>query len=223
MLRGLFLARTIYDEVSVLDMGTRDLSSDGVLVKQCVSGSERAWTQFYRQHHGLIEAVVKRHTPSSSPDVREDLAQEVYQSLVTALETYDTRLSSLRTFVSMVAARTCIDWLRGQSRMSRKGINEPVDHHGDPEQGAVVLQSGCDPPDEQVAKAEHSNMIRSALNRLTETCRELLKLRYYFDLTYPEIAARLGKQENTVNVQILRCQARLKTAYDDLENEGLRT
>lgn len=203
-------------------MGIREANTDSELVNSCLSGVEQAWTQFYRQHHALIEAVVKRHTPSSSPDVREDLSQEVYQSLVTALETYDTRLSSLRTFISMVAARTCIDWMRGQSRMSRKGINEPVDHHDDPEQGAVVLQSRCDPPDEQFAKAEHSNMIRSALNRLTETCRELLKLRYYFDLTYAEIAAKLSKQENTVNVQILRCQARLKAAYDDLENEGLR-
>jgi RNA polymerase sigma factor (sigma-70 family) len=212
-----FCSGQFQHEVNILLMGTPDSHSDRDLVNRCLSRSQEAWTEFYQQHHALIHSVVKRHSLWSSRDVREDLAQEVYQSLVVALEKYDGRLSSLRTFVSMVAARTCIDWLRARSRMSRKGINEPVDHHGDSEQEGVVLQSNLDPPDEQVAKAEYRFMIRSALGRLAETCRELLKLRFFSDLTHEEIAAKLGKKANSVNVQVLRCIAHLRAAYVQVE------
>ena len=106
--------------------------------------------------------------------------------------------------------------------MSRKGINEPIDHHGDTDQDAVVLESNIDPPDEQVAKAEFGHLVRTALSRLSEACQELLKLRFFSDLTHEEIAARLGKKANSVNQQVLRCVAHLRAAYEELEGKGQR-
>lgn len=223
MLRPILPMSTFRYKAGISEMMNGDRHAARELVSACLSGSEEAWTEFYRQHHGLVQTVVKRHTPSYSPAAREDLTQEVYESLVTGLETFDGHRSSLKTFVSMVASRTCIDWLRGRSRMRRKGINEPVDHHGGADPKAVVLQSNFDPPDELLTQAEYRSKIKSALNRLADACRELLRLRFYADLTYAEIAAEVGKKENTVTVAIRRCLAQLRAACDDLDNEGLKT
>ena len=197
-------------DITGMDHHQRRPDEDTQLVRDCVSGSQQAWTELYSHHHPLIEAIVRKHVPFRSTETYQDLVQMVYVRLVDSLETYDSHLSSLRTFVSLVAKRTCIDWLRGQSRMSRTGWNEPVDHHDCDEEGAVVVRSNLDLPDEQIAKAQNSHLVRMALSRLADACRELLRLRFYLDLTYGQIGERLGRNENTVNVQILRCLAQLK-------------
>lgn len=194
---------------------------DRELVKICLSGSDAAWTEFHRQYHLLIEAVVRRHSRSATDDGREDMIQEVYKSLVEALAQYDGHSSSLRTFVSMVATRTCIDCWRGCSTMSRTGTNEPVEHHDYTDPNHVILECKNDPPDEQVAEAESRQLVKDALRRLSASCQELLKLRFFLDLTYEEVANRLGKKVNSVNVQVLRCIAHLRAAYVQAE-DGVR-
>ncbi|AFM23323.1 RNA polymerase sigma factor, sigma-70 family [Desulfomonile tiedjei DSM 6799] len=203
-------------------MRNGDRRDDMELVDSCLSGSEAAWTEFHGQYHLLIEAVVRRHSRSSTDDGREDLIQEVYKSLVEALAEYDGHSSSLRTYVSMVAKRTCIDCWRGTSTMSRTGTNEPVEHHDNTNPGHVALRCGDDPPDEQVAKAEFGQMVRTALSHISEGCQELLKLRFFSDLTYEEMADRLGKKVNSVNVHVLRCIAHLRGAYVQIESRRQR-
>lgn len=203
-------------------MWNGDRCDDRELVKSCLSGSEGAWTEFHSKYHLLIEAVVKRHSRSSTDDGRDDLIQEVYKSLVEGLSEYDGHSSSLRTFVSMVAGRTCIDYWRGCSTMSRTGTKEPVEHHDSTDPVHVVLRCGDDPPDEQVANAESGQRVRTALRLLSESCQELLKLRFFSDFTYEEVADTLGKKVNSVNVQVLRCIAHLRAAYVQIEGRRQR-
>jgi len=207
-------------------MGSQDRSADSELVKGCLTGSERAWNLFYQQYHGLIETVVGRYAHYCSAEDHKDVCQDVYGRLVKALEEFSSDLSSLRTFVAIVARNTCIDWLRGKSTMSRAGKNEPLDHHGNGGNGTIAVTSEADPPDAQLLKAQETRLLMVALNRLKEGCRKLIKLRYYDDLTYKEMAVRLGKtkdKDDTVNGQTLRCIAQLKAVFDELQSEGLRT
>lgn len=222
MLQPVVPMRTFQNEAGIPEMGIGDRHADRELIDRCLSGSEQAWTDFYNRYHPLIEAVVKKQARSSTRDVREDLVQEVYKSLVEALARYDGHSSSLRTFVSTVAQRTCIDCWRGGSRKSRTGKNEPVEHHDNANPDHVVLESQGDPPDEQVAQAEYVNLLRIALSRLSEKCRELLNLRFFAALTHKAIADKLGEKENTVNVQMIRCIAHLRSAFALLEGTGQR-
>lgn len=203
--------------VAIPEMGSEIRQADGELVKGCLSGLRHAWTEFYRRYHSLIEAVVRRQAQYSTKEEREDLVQEVYESLVGALEGYDERSSSLGTFVSIVAKRTCIDCWRSRSSMSRTGMTVPVEHHDNSDGEHVPLKSNCEPPDEQVAKYEVGAMMKTALSRLSETCQKLLKLRFFNEFTYEEIGEKVGKKANTMNVRVLRCIARLRAAYEELE------
>jgi RNA polymerase sigma factor (sigma-70 family) len=107
--------------------------------------------------------------------------------------------------------------------MSRTGKHEPVEHHDNTDQDHVVVKSDVDPPDEQMEQAEYVNLLRIALTRLSDTCRELVTLRFFSELTYRAIAAKLGSKENTVNVQMIRCMTQLRAAFALLEVKGQRT
>jgi len=190
---------------------------DAQLAQECAAGARDAWDKLYGRHHPLIEAVVRRHAIAASEDTRRDLEQTVYFRLVGSLGSYDPQLGSLRTFVSMVTQRVCVDWLRRRTRMSGTGPNCAVDHHDCDNETAVVLTSDAEPPDRAFEKAEQALLVRAALNRLSDACRELLELRFHQELTCAEIGRRLGKKENTINVAALRCLARLRTALHDLD------
>jgi RNA polymerase sigma-70 factor (ECF subfamily) len=56
--------------------------------------------------------------------------------------------------------------------------------------------------------------VRSAVNRLTEPDRLLLRLRYEADLTQSQIAARLGIPEGTVKIRLHRLRARLRAELE---------
>lgn len=196
-------------------------SRDAQLAKDCAAGSRVAWDEFYGKHRALIEAVVWRHTSVASPDERQDVVQNIYMRLVVALASFDpTRGASLRTFISVVAQRVCLDWLRSGKNLDHAGVNRPVDHHDcNEDRTTVVLVSDDEGPDRAMERAERALLVRSAIERLSEVCRELLQFRFYQGLTYAAIAELQGKKENTVTTSALRCLARLRTAMHDI---GLR-
>lgn len=182
-----------------------------------MSRSQEAWTVFYNMHYPFIRGIVRRRVPSSKESLREDFVQEVYAALMRALPQYNGNSSSLKTFVSMIAETTCTDCLRGLSRKSRSGTNEPVDHHDNMDNGDVILSSDLDLPEESLEKAQYRHLVKKSLRSLSEACQELLTLRFYSDLSHKEIAERLGKKENSVNQQVIRCLAYLRNAFTQIE------
>jgi RNA polymerase sigma-70 factor, ECF subfamily len=198
-----------------------DWDSEDQLVGRCVRGSEAAWHEFYRRYDGLIRIVVRRRNMLSTSDDREDLVQSVYLKLVTSLGNYRKDKGSLKAFVSLIAERTCIQHFRRRTTAARYAGTNPVDHHDSGEEGTIGLESTLDSPHELLQSSEQVGRMRSALGKLKAECRRLLDLRFFKELSYGNIAQRLGRKENTVNVQILRCLAELKANYDRVDREGL--
>ena len=193
---------------------------DARLVKECLRGSEQAWNEFHGRLDRLIRIVVKRQFGALPYYSEEDIVQSVYLKLVTSLHTYDAGRSSLKNFVGMVAKRACIEHLSKVVAASRSARTDPVDHHDGNTEGSVMVRSNLDPPDECVETAEQTYIISLALNHLKATCRELIRLRFYNDLSHAKIGEMLGKKEHAVNVQIIRCLAQLKARYDELVQTG---
>jgi len=199
---------------------TNEVHQDAQLVQECLHGSETAWNEFHGRLDGLIRMVVKRQFKALPHYSEEDMVQSVYLKLVTSLPTYDARRSSLKYFVGMVAKRACIEHLRKVTAVSRLGRTDPVDHHDGNDEGAVMLMSASQPPDAYLETAEQVNILGLAFNRLKESCRELIRLRFHMDLSHAKISEMLGKKEHAVNVQIIRCLAQLKARYDEIARAG---
>ncbi len=76
------------------------------------------------------------------------------------------------------------------------------------EEGAAAL-SGPDPGEEMLLRKEQRARISQSLEMLPHDQRQAVVLRYYADLTVPEMAKALGWREGTVKSRLHRAQARL--------------
>jgi len=191
---------------------------DRQLVEECLAGSEKAWREFYSRFMRLMRCVVKRHTGLPTPEL-EDITQCAFLALTTALAGYDSR-HSLSTFVCMVTERVAIDEYRKLKAAKRSAETESVDHFDHSGDGARMIQSDRELQDEEVEKKELISILRRALTHLDAKCRELVELRYYHELSFGEIAQKVGESENTITVRTRRCLDKLRAACHDNERRG---
>ena len=75
------------------------------------------------------------------------------------------------------------------------------------DRGLVAPQSS---PSHQAARREQSVLLADALGRLPEDYREVLVLRHLEGLTFPEVAARMGRSLDSVEKLWMRGLARLR-------------
>src|SRR5579872_2208326 len=130
----------------------------------------------------------------------EDLVQAALAKTYLAWHKINDR-TALDTYVRRVIANTHISWWR-----HRKLDEYPTDEL----------------PDRAVA--DHAEVVRRALDRLPQRMRAAVMLRYFEDMTEPEIAAVLGVSLGTVKSTVSRAVARLRIDAELGPDDGpLRT
>jgi RNA polymerase sigma-70 factor (ECF subfamily) len=75
------------------------------------------------------------------------------------------------------------------------------------DRGLVAPQSS---PSQQASRREHAVLLAEALAELPDDYREAIELRHLHGLTFPEVARRMGKTQDSVEKLWLRALARLK-------------
>ena len=91
-----------------------------------------------------------------------------------------------------------------------------------PLETAIEVSGNADGPEETVDRGERTHHLRQALDLLSADHREVLILRYYNELTVPEIARALGCFEGTVKSRLNRAHKRLEQALSEHESEAQR-
>jgi RNA polymerase sigma-70 factor (ECF subfamily) len=165
---------------------------DTELHRRLVYGDESALTEAYEAYGGLVRRVAARVT--RSPGAAEDVAQEVFAHLWSRPYTFDARRGTLRTWLSMLAHRRAVDWVRSEAR-----------HRKDAGADDVVLQAIPEPgpgPDETVVDRERSVLLHSALAELPQPQREVVHLAYFAGRTYRQAAVELGIPEGTAKTRL---------------------
>ena len=191
----------------------REENKDVLLVKECLSGSEQAWNEFYCRYVSLVRSVVRRRLGSWLHDM-EDVTQNVFATLVSSLKSYDPTYS-LPTFVRIIAERTCIQDYRQAVAARRRPAGNPSMACGE-EDMVARLATGADSQEEQLGRCELLAVLREAFSALGEKCRELLRLRYFEDLPYLEISKLQGSTVGALRVQAKRCLQELSSIYERL-------
>lgn len=185
------------------------------LVERCNSGDREAWAEFHARYVGLITASVSRHHRAGIHET-EDLVQEVFLHLVRALQHYDPA-RPLEVYILEIARRVAISRFRHLSAQKRGGFSRetrPLDaHDGGDEGGYISVASPDDDQERVLMRAQETNMLRTALAALTESCRKLLGLRYDGGLSYKEIAEMLDEKEASLRVRAQRCLSSLSKQY----------
>jgi RNA polymerase sigma-70 factor (ECF subfamily) len=164
------------------------------LIEQCLSGDQVAWETIVRQNWRKVFNVAYKFV--GKHDEAEDLTQDIFLKIFKALATFDRR-ANFQTWIISISRNLCIDHYRSV-RKERQTIARDVDSRD------LQPASGDRSPH---AVAEHQDlraMLRQALETLPSTLRTAVVLRDLQELSYQEIAERLGLPEGTVKSRINR-------------------
>jgi len=164
------------------------------LIEQCLAGDQTAWEQIVRQNWRKVFNVAYKFV--GKHDEAEDLTQDIFLKIFKALKTFDRR-ANFQTWIISISRNLCIDHYRSV-RKERQTIARDVDSN---DLQPATLERG------PYAQAEHQDLraqLRQALETLPLTLRTAVVLRDLQELSYQEIADRLGLPEGTVKSRINR-------------------
>ena len=106
-------------------------------------------------------------------------------------------------------------------------LNKARKHYRRKRVETVALETAADfpgndqAPEEAAEREEEAQTMRRALECLSANHREILVLRYYSELTVPEIAKTLSLREGTVKSRISRGLGRLQQELSDADFPSL--
>ena len=179
------------------------------LIEQCLTGDQAAWDAVVRQNWRKVFNVAYKFV--GKHDEAEDLTQDIFLKIFKALATFDRR-ANFQTWIISISRNLCIDHYRSV-RKERQTIAREVDA------GELQPISSDRGP---YAAAEHQDLrvlLRQALHLLPATLRTAVVLRDLQELSYQEIADRLGLPEGTVKSRINRGRLELARQLKRLQDK----
>jgi RNA polymerase sigma factor (sigma-70 family) len=166
--------------------------ADAELRRRLVYGDESALAEAYEVYGSLVRRVAVRVT--RSPGAAEDVAQEVFAHLWSRPYAFDERRGTLRTWLSMLAHRRAVDWVRSEARHRKDA--------GADDSALQAIPSPGPGPDETVLDRERAILLHSALAELPQQQREVVHLAYFAGRTYRQVAVELGIPEGTAKTRL---------------------
>jgi len=184
----------------VAESGNADNGALPELLGRAGRGDGEAFGEVYRRFSPRVFGLCL-HLLGSREDA-EDATSEVFLRVRAALNGYD-RSVPFGAWASSIATNHCLDRLRRRSREIRLFDAEPIDD--------AATAAGPSPLEELMAEEERGTLLR-ALAALPDRYRVPIALRYHAELTYAEIADRLGLTREAVAVNLFRAKQKLRRA-----------
>lgn len=184
-------------------------SEEQAILARLRTDDKKAWRDLYRLYDPLINKIVRWSKWRFEHHTAEDLSQNIRRDLHQALLTVSGVLS-LKQFVRTLAVRRCIDEVRKQVR-ARQTFVSPVTH-GEDGEWVTIEHGGSDEldPRREILREERAMAVRGLVDQMDETCRVAVKQFYVEELSYRDMASRLGITVNTVGSRLAKCLAKLR-------------
>jgi RNA polymerase sigma-70 factor (ECF subfamily) len=171
-----------------------------VLVSRCLQGDTSAWEVIVRSYRGRIGKMVWRY--ATLRNEVDDLTQEVFVRVYCNLQTFRSDTGSLSHWLNRVGRNLVFDRLRQRQRGSRCQAVEDLE-------SLNLTDEKTAAPDHDIGRLEMSNLLRRGLRLLSPDLREAIVLRYIEEMSYQEIARRLGVPDGTAKSRVNRGRAKL--------------
>lgn len=167
------------------------------LLKRIAEGERELFGELVLRHQDFIFGVVSKYVRLE--EEARDLTQEVFLKAYENLEKFrgDSKVSS---WLYRIAANLSLNWSgrrAGRETQLEDGVAEAI-----PENPGLA--------DEVSEREAALARIAAALEAMPEKYRAVIKLHYFEDRQYQEIAELLGLPINTVKVHLLRAKERLR-------------
>lgn len=162
---------------------------------------------------GLVYAVITRAIPDSCSFTSEleSCVADVFSEFYCNLSKYDPRLSSIKTYLCVIARNNAIDLLRKNDKLKSNISLDTED--------LVLTLPGSMSAEDTLLKKETRREILQAINAMGEPDRSILLRKFYFLQPSKQIAADLGLTSSNVDTRTHRALHKLRRLFEVRTNE----
>jgi RNA polymerase sigma factor (sigma-70 family) len=168
-------------------------AADRLLGLRLRQGDEVALAEVYDRFAGLVFGVAYRVTGDRS--AAEDVTQAVFIQVWEHASRFDAERGSLRSWISTLAHRRSVDWVRHEA--SQRRLSQSAD--------PVPWPSAED----EATRKHVIERVQAAVEQLPAPQRMVVQLAYYEGCTLVEAAAALGIPEGTAKSRMRSALLRL--------------
>jgi RNA polymerase sigma-70 factor (ECF subfamily) len=174
-------------------------TADIDVISQVLQGDHNAYAILVNRYQNFVFTIVSRYIKSRED--AEEVAQDVFVKAYRSLANFKGA-SKFSTWLYTVTTTTCITFLRKKKLDIHSLDNEKVFEVAAQQDGGMSAN--------QVEQKNRVQMVNESIRMLNPDDAQVITLFYKGEQTLDEIAAILGKETNTVKVQLHRARARLK-------------
>lgn len=178
-----------------------------VWLEQARQGDKAAFGQLIEAYQGPVYNLAYRMLGNRGE--AEEAAQEAFIRAYTRLDTYDPS-RKFSTWMLSITSNYCIDLLR-KRRALLLSLDQPLPPH------PALMSDRAENPEAQASDTERERMVQALLEHLPEDYRQAVVLRYWYDLSYEEIADVMDTSISAIKSRLFR--ARRQLAEVALEEE----
>lgn len=172
--------------------------SDALLVHLTLEGDQQAFEDLVHRYERDVFNLTYRMLNERGE--AEDAAQEAFLRAYSNLERYDVN-RSFKTWLLSIASNHCIDRIR-KRRLTWLSLEEPLPPH-------PALTSDTPNPEQATLENERNVVVQALLDNLSPDYRLAVVLRYWYDLSYAEIAEMLDTTESAIKSRLFRARQAL--------------
>ena len=169
---------------------SRSLSLDEEqnLIRSSQDGDMDAFKKLYGAHYDRVFSYAFGKT--NDPELAEDVTGQTFLNALTAIERYECRGARYSAYLFRIAKNLITNERRVRKRISNYGIQFQSDTDG--------FRRGYD-VEQIVENRERARALRLALNQLKPRQKRVLVERFFYELSFPEIA---GLNETSVGAEV---------------------
>ena len=171
--------------------------SEEELIRRSQAGDWNAFEQLLERHRTAVARTA--YLATRDRESVQDVTQEALIQIWRDLPSYRPK-GSFRAWMLKILLN------KARKHYRKKQVNTVA------LESASELSSEAEGLEETVERLEQTHHLRQAFDLLTIDHREVLVLRFYNELTIPEIAMTLGCAEGTVKSRLSRALKRLEEA-----------
>lgn len=175
---------------------------EALWLQQAMKGDREAFGRLIEAYQGPVYNLAYRML--SNVGEAEEAAQEAFIRAFTRLDSYDPA-HKFSTWMLSITSNYCIDIIR-KRRAILLSIDEPLPPH------PALMSEREKGPEGQALHHEQEVLVQRLLQTLPEEYRQAVVLRYWYDLSYEEIAEMMDTSVSAIKSRLFRARRDLAEA-----------
>lgn len=169
-------------------------------VTAALQGDQQAFAELMDRYRDTIFYMLLKMVKNKSD--ADDLTIEAFGKAFKNIHQYTPNFA-FSTWLFKIASNNCIDFLR-KKKANTISLEGQSDDSGN--EIPLAIQADIPDPEEDLIKKQKAKLMQSVVEKLKPRYRELVRLRYFKEYSYEEIAQEMDIPIGTVKAQLFRAR-----------------